>query len=169
MMNYCRYFLIILCMKYGKRLCIVRNDKFAKQYRVRWDAYRISAWGKGLRENQVFAIIDECLQFGVWFRHSEVMFQQGPASGVLGFEEGDIDENGVVDAEVLDEGGVDAIRIFVMCVKVADLVGGEDVSPLKYAEENEGLDKSQQGYNSPEFFLVELLFHICMIVWLTES
>lgn len=162
-------FFFVFGMEYGKRVRIVRSGKYVKQYRVRWDAYRVVAWGKGLRENQIFAIIDECLQFGIWFRHGKVVHQCSPSGGILGFEEGDIDEDRVVDAEVLDEGGIDAIDFFVMSVKVADLVGGEDVSPLEYAEENEGLDKCQQGYNSPESFLVELLFHICMIVWLTES
>lgn len=128
-----------------------------------------SWFGDHFCKNQVLSTVDELLEFKGKIRHFEILFENVPPCRIDGFQKGDIDEDGVVDAEVLDEGGVDAIRIFIAGVYLADLVGGEDVSPLEDTEEDEGLDKCQQGYNSPESFLVELLFHICMIVWLTES
>ena len=43
----------------------------------------------------------------------EVFFQCLPACGVGGLEGGDVDGEGIVDGEVLDEGGVDTLDILV--------------------------------------------------------
>ena len=61
-----------------------------------------------------------------------------------GFEEGDVEGEGVIDGEVVDVAGGYAVGIFVAAVEVADVALGEEVAPggdggdTEEGEEEEG-------------------------------
>jgi hypothetical protein len=60
-------------------------------------------------------------------RYVKSLYQILPSCGVCGMEEGDIDGKGVVDREVLDEGGIDAGHGSVSFVYFAALLKSDNL------------------------------------------
>ena len=84
-------------------------------------------------------------QFGIELvAEVEFLHQSVPGAVGGGFEEGDVEGEGVIDGEVVDVAGGDAVGIVVAAVEVADVALGEEVAPggdggnTEEGEEEEG-------------------------------
>ena len=95
---------------------------------------------------------------------TEVLLQCLPSEGVEGLEEGGIDSEGVIDAEVVQVGGPDVGVVLVASVEVGDIERGEEARPERGQQHGESEEEHQHRPNHPLSFYA-LRFHAFISIW----
>ena len=107
----------------------------------------VEAFGCESQGHDIFASINGFL-YGLWRRFDvEICLQGLPAEGVGGLKEDDVEGEGVIDGEVLDEGGFDAGGVLVAEVFGASLLQGQLAGASEDRRANEAADEEDgEGY-----------------------